>query len=46
MVWLNAASFLQFTTITCNDSRYMTMQHGDVYSSFQVPQKTWGAAHA
>ena len=25
---------------------YMIVQHGDVYSSFQVPQKTWGAAHA
>ena len=41
--WLNAAFFLELTARSCDGSSDTIMQHGDVYSSFQVPWKNLGS---
>ena len=47
MACLNAASFQELTAppLRVTTQCYTIVQHRDVYSSFQVPMKTWRAAH-
>ena len=41
--WLNVAFFPELTAITCDGSSDTIIQHGYVYSSFQVPWKNLGS---